>query len=136
MANLTVNTEKYGQITLNTKPHSDPLSGPYHFHIRIYLSCKILEVIWVTPFFFFFFLTKLKFTESSRLPQKVELEIHMFKFPNSHLIGTQRLAFSREPAKCNSLLISIPKWKRTFKEHTGNSFEQERTAGTYSKLAF
>ena len=25
MANLTVNTKKYGQITLNTKPHSDPL---------------------------------------------------------------------------------------------------------------
>ena len=25
MANLTVNTEKYEQITLNTKPHSDPL---------------------------------------------------------------------------------------------------------------
>ena len=24
MANLTVNTKKYGQITLNTKPHSDP----------------------------------------------------------------------------------------------------------------
>ena len=23
MANLTVNTKKYGQITLNTKPHSD-----------------------------------------------------------------------------------------------------------------
>ena len=27
MANLTVNTKKYGQITLNTKPHSDPLSA-------------------------------------------------------------------------------------------------------------
>ena len=27
MANLTVNTKKYGQITLNTKPHSDPLKG-------------------------------------------------------------------------------------------------------------
>ena len=25
MANLTENTKKYGQITLNTKPHSDPL---------------------------------------------------------------------------------------------------------------
>ena len=25
MTNLTVNTKKYGQITLNTKPHSDPL---------------------------------------------------------------------------------------------------------------
>ena len=25
MANLTVNTKKYEQITLNTKPHSDPL---------------------------------------------------------------------------------------------------------------
>ena len=25
MANLTVNTKKYGQITLNTKPHSGPL---------------------------------------------------------------------------------------------------------------
>ena len=25
MANLTVNTKKYGQIILNTKPHSDPL---------------------------------------------------------------------------------------------------------------
>ena len=24
MANLTVNTKNYGQITLNTKPHSDP----------------------------------------------------------------------------------------------------------------
>ena len=24
MANLTENTKKYGQITLNTKPHSDP----------------------------------------------------------------------------------------------------------------
>ena len=24
MANLTVNAKKYGQITLNTKPHSDP----------------------------------------------------------------------------------------------------------------
>ena len=27
MANLTANTENYGQITLNTKPHSDPLWG-------------------------------------------------------------------------------------------------------------
>ena len=26
MANLTVNTKKYGQTTLNTKPHSDPLT--------------------------------------------------------------------------------------------------------------
>ena len=26
MANLTVNTKKYGQITLNTKPHSDPFT--------------------------------------------------------------------------------------------------------------
>ena len=25
MANLTVNTKNYGQITLNTKPHSGPL---------------------------------------------------------------------------------------------------------------
>ena len=25
MANLTVNAKKYGQITLNTKPHSDPV---------------------------------------------------------------------------------------------------------------
>ena len=25
MANITVNTKKYGQITLNIKPHSDPL---------------------------------------------------------------------------------------------------------------
>ena len=24
MANLTIKTKKYGQITLNTKPHSDP----------------------------------------------------------------------------------------------------------------
>ena len=27
MANLTVNTKKYGQITPNTKPHSDPLKS-------------------------------------------------------------------------------------------------------------
>ena len=25
MTNLTANTKNYGQITLNTKPHSDPL---------------------------------------------------------------------------------------------------------------
>ena len=29
MANLTVNTKKYGQITLNTKPHSDPRKCAY-----------------------------------------------------------------------------------------------------------
>ena len=29
LANLTSNTENYGQITLNTKPHSDPLSYIY-----------------------------------------------------------------------------------------------------------
>ena len=29
MANLTVNTKNYGQITLNAKPHSDPLNPIY-----------------------------------------------------------------------------------------------------------
>ena len=34
LANLTANTKYYGQITLNTKPHSDPLKrGNY---IQVY----------------------------------------------------------------------------------------------------
>jgi len=37
LANLTANTENYGQITLNTNPHSDP------------------HLISVSPFKFFFF---------------------------------------------------------------------------------
>ena len=34
MANLTVNTKKYGQITLNTKPHSDPRVTVQHGQLR------------------------------------------------------------------------------------------------------
>ena len=41
MANLTVNTKKYGQITLNTKPHSDPLASP---KTRAIFFSKISEV--------------------------------------------------------------------------------------------
>ena len=33
MANITANTKKYGQITLNTKPHSYP-HGDVKFHVR------------------------------------------------------------------------------------------------------
>ena len=36
MANLTVNTKKYGQITLNTKPHSDPINIPGHQRMNNY----------------------------------------------------------------------------------------------------
>ena len=35
MANLTLNTKKYGQISLNTKTHSDPLIIPQVF-IRLH----------------------------------------------------------------------------------------------------
>ena len=32
LANLIANSKNYGQITLNTKPHSDPTSSPGLFH--------------------------------------------------------------------------------------------------------
>ena len=33
MVNLTVNTKKYGKITLNTKPHSDPRETPLEVNL-------------------------------------------------------------------------------------------------------
>ena len=43
MANLTVNAKKYGQITLNTKPHSDPVVVTGQAFLRNNLSVNNSE---------------------------------------------------------------------------------------------
>ena len=38
LANLTANTKNYGQITLNTKPHSDPLDYDMAFNNTVHYN--------------------------------------------------------------------------------------------------
>ena len=63
LANLTANTKYYGQITLNTKPHSDPLKE----EIVYKCTMRILPITYLVKFSF----KRAAFTLEERIPQRV-----------------------------------------------------------------
>ena len=87
MANLTVNTKKYGQITLSTKPHSDPLICLHEVQVQECTLHSVLQLSgWIDPHSFLHsFCFHCSFYRYSFLPQKTH-QVTLSKKP----VGTHK----------------------------------------------